>query len=160
MLVWIAVLAVIGASLLAAGVPPLVDPVAQNLVGLSAVMPIVIGAAVFESSRRAATPGKRALRLTVEHASGAPSFGRALARNALKIGLPWGIGHVAVYAIVDAASTGAAPEAWTSWLLAGSYAIPLVWLGSLFARDGRTVYDRITATKVRRRTTAGDEHPR
>lgn len=56
---------------------------AENLVGLTVVVPVVVGAAWFDSLPRAATPGTHVLGLRVEHA-GAPTFLRAFLRSAVK----------------------------------------------------------------------------
>ena len=75
------------------------------------------------------------------------SFPRALARNALKLALPWTIGHAAVIRIVSQGATG--PVSWTTWLLtAAAYLLPALYVASLLTGDGRTPYDRIAATQV------------
>ncbi|HEX6955345.1 MAG TPA: RDD family protein [Agromyces sp.] len=148
-LVWVAITAAIGLPLYLAGIIAPTGYGGLNLIAaLVVVVPVVVGAAWFESRSVAATPGKRVMRLRVRTAGGRPSFQVALLRNALKIGVPWLIGHAAVFAIV--ASSGAADPvpAWV-WLLTGAaYLIPLIWIGSLFVAGGRTPYDRATGTDV------------
>ena len=150
MLVWVAIVAAVGVPLYVAGAIRLDGFVAQNLVGLTVVAPIVVAAAWCESRRGGATPGKRALRLSVEVADGSggrASFPRALLRNTLKIGVPWLIGHAAVFALLDSSASGT-PPAWSLWLLAAAYVLPVLWLLSLFTPGSRTVYDPIAATRV------------
>lgn len=158
MLGWVAVVAAVGVPLYLGGIIRLNGFAAQNLVGLIVVVPIVVAAAWCESRWQGATPGKHVLGLAVEvvevdaagHADepvSRASFPRALLRNALKIGVPWAIGHAAVFALVDTpAST--APPAWSWWLLVAAYVLPLAWLISLLTPGARTIYDRVSGTHV------------
>jgi uncharacterized RDD family membrane protein YckC len=153
-LVWVAVVAAVGVPLYLAGATPDLGPVALNLMGAAlVVVPVTLALAGMESSRRASTPGKRLLRLEVvswpdRHRAG---FGRALARNTGKIAVPWLLGHAVAFAF----ATG---EGLTLPVLivltAVSYAVPILFVVSLFVSDGRTPYDRIVGTLVER--TAGE----
>ena len=157
-LAWVAVTAAIGVPLYLAGIIAPAGLLTLNAIGaLVVVIPVVLGAAWFESRPVAATPGKRALGLFVQTGAGRPPFRVALARNALKIGMPWLIGHAAVFAIVtSSATTETVPVG--VWVLTGAaYVIPLVWVVSLFVAGGRTPYDRITGTEVGRRAAATPE---
>ncbi|AYG02197.1 RDD family protein [Gryllotalpicola protaetiae] len=147
MLAWVGLVAAVGVPLYALGVLNLSDALAQNLVGLSVVVPIVLAAARCESHPRAATVGKRVLRLTVEHDGGRPTFTLALLRNTLKLGTPWIVAHAAVFAVVDSSAQGATP-AWAMWLLLGAYVLPVVWVVSLLLPGGQTLYDRLSSTRV------------
>lgn len=148
-LVWVAITAAIGIPLYLAGIIAPTGYGALNLIAaLVVVVPVVVGAAWFESRALAATPGKRTMRLRVRTADGRPPFRVALLRNTLKIGVPWLIGHAAVFAIVASSGTTAPLPAWV-WLLTGAaYLIPLIWIGSLFIAGGRTPYDRVIGTDV------------
>lgn len=146
---WVGLTAAVGVPLYLAGVIAPTGLVALNVIGaLVVVIPTVVGAAWFESRERAATPGKRVLGLEVRTDAGRPRFRVALVRNALKIGVPWLIGHAAVFAIVtSSADAGAVPAG--VWVLTGAaYVIPVVWVVSLFVAGGRTPYDRVSATTV------------
>jgi uncharacterized RDD family membrane protein YckC len=146
---WVAITLAIGLPLHCAGIIRLSDIVTQNVVAaIVVVVPVVLFAAAFESRGRAATPGKRALHLQVRSESRAPGIGRALARNALKIGLPWLIGHATVFAILLSITDGQSPPAGIWILIVVTYALPLVYIVSLFVGDGRTPYDRLTRTRV------------
>ena len=151
MLGWVALVAAVGIPLYSTGMLNVTGVLAQNLVGLTVVVPIVLAAAWCESRSRAATPGKRAFRLTVVHGDdvgrGRPTFARALLRNVLKLGIPWAIAHAAVFALVDTSASGPIPG-WALWLLAAAYVLPLLWLISLFTPTGRTAYDRLSSTRV------------
>lgn len=153
-LVWVAVTAAVGVPLYLAGVIAPLGLVTLNVIGgVVIVVPVVTAAAWAESRFNPATPGKRLLMLSVRGESGPPRFGAALARNAVKIGLPWLIGHAAVFAIV-ASDSDHVPVG--IWILTGAaYVLPLVWVVSLFVGDGRTPYDRMSGTRVvsRRRLT-------
>jgi uncharacterized RDD family membrane protein YckC len=105
--------------------------------------------------RGGATPGKRALGLRVRRPDGTPGatgvgWRRALARNALKVALPWELGHTATFLLAqrDAGSATVALGI-TSAVLA--YGIAIGYVVSLFIHSGRTPYDRATATSVDRR---------
>lgn len=148
-LAWVAVTAAIGVPLYLAGVIAPVGVLELNLVGACImVMPVVIAAACFESRSVAATPGKRALGLRVLATSGRPRFLVALVRNLLKVGLPWLIGHAAVFAIVTSSAASDTVPAGVWMLTAAAYLIPVIWIVSLFVPGGRTPYDRITSTSV------------
>jgi uncharacterized RDD family membrane protein YckC len=144
---WVAVTAAVGVPLYLAGVIAPVGQLTLNVVGaLVVVVPVVVGAALFERTR-GGTPGKRVLRLRVESGGAQPSFVQALGRNALKIGVPWLIGHAAVFALVSTAAEATVPvPVWILTVLA--YVIPLVYLVTLFLPPGRTPYDSAVRTIV------------
>jgi uncharacterized RDD family membrane protein YckC len=148
-LVWVGITAAIGVPLRLAGIVAPTGFGTLNLIAaLVVVVPVVGGATWFESRSVAATPGKRVMRLRVRTAGGRPSFRVALLRNTLKIGVPWLIGHAAVFAIVASSGT-TDPVPVGVWLLTGAaYLIPIIWVGSLFVAGGRTPYDRVTGTDV------------
>ncbi|WP_448002121.1 RDD family protein [Agromyces bauzanensis] len=153
---WAALTAAVAVPLYFAGVIGSAGVVASNLIAaVVVVVPAVVGAAWFESRAFAATPGKRVLGLEVRTDAGRPGFRVALVRNALKIGVPWLVGHAAAYAIfTSSAETGTVPAG--VWVLTGAaYVIPVVWLVSLFVAGGRTPYDRLSGTTVGTRKRAG-----
>jgi hypothetical protein len=84
-----------------------------------------------------------------------PRFGAALVRNALKIGVPWLIGHAAVFAITTGSADGGDVPAGVWVLTAAAYVVPLVWIVSLFIAGGRTPYDRLSGTTVVRHVEPG-----
>ncbi len=146
MLPWIGVVAAAGAVLWVTGVTHTFDPLVGNIVGfVTLIVPITIAASGFEGSARHATPGKRALRLTVERSvGGGAGFARSLMRNGIKYALPWELGHTAVFALFG---TTAAPPLWVTIVLVGAYAIPIVSLVLLLA-TGRALHDRVARTVV------------
>ncbi|MEV1128547.1 RDD family protein [Agromyces sp. NPDC049794] len=149
---WVGLTAAIGVPLYLAGVTPSMDVATLNLVGaLVVVVPAVVGAAWFESRRRAATPGKRVLDLEVRTDAGSPRLPVALLRNALKIGVPWLIGHAAVFAITSSSADDGTVAVGVWVLTAAAYVIPLAWIVLLFVAGGRTPYDRLSGTTVVRR---------
>lgn len=145
---WAGVVAAVGVPLYRAGVTRRQSTLELNLISaLVLVVPVVVAAAIAESRGGAGTPGKRALGLTVRSATGKPWFRTALARNALKIGVPWLIGHAAVFALTTGdRSRPVPPGLWV--LTAAAYALPIVYVASLCVGDGRTPYDRISGTRV------------
>jgi uncharacterized RDD family membrane protein YckC len=78
---------------------------------------------------------------------GRVSFGAALLRNALKVALPWIVGHATVFAFSTTHITGATPT-WLWVLTISAYVLPIVYVVSLFVRNGRTPYDLTAGTHV------------
>lgn len=146
MLPWIGVVAAAGAVLWVTGVTHAVDPVVGNVVGfVTLIVPITVTASGFEGRNRHATPGKRALRLTVERSvGGGAGFARSLVRNGIKYAVPWQLGHTAVFALFG---TTAAPPLWVTVVLVAAYAIPIVSL-VLMLVTGRALHDRVARTMV------------
>src|SRR5690606_20373375 len=108
-LAWVAVTAAVGVPLYVAGITAPMGAFALNVVSaVVVVVPVVAGLAWAEAGRRHAPPGKRARRLRVVDArtGGGVTLGRALVRNALKVGLPWTIGHGAVIGIAAGSASG------------------------------------------------------
>jgi uncharacterized RDD family membrane protein YckC len=110
------------------------------------IVPVTVWLAAWEST--GATPGKHAfgLRVRSPRDDGA-GWRRALARNALKVALPWELGHTATFLLTqrDGGPVKVALGA-TSAILA--YGIATAYVVSLFIRSGRTPYDHATATYV------------
>lgn len=150
-LVWVAATAAVGVPLFLAGVIATTSVVVLNIVGATVVIvPVVVAAAWCESRPSGATPGKRATGLLVRWGSIRVPYRLALLRNVLKLGVPWLIGHAAVFAIVSSSNASNEVPAGV-WVPTGlAYLIPIVWIVSLFVRDRRTPYDRICGTTVSR----------
>src|SRR4051812_31096826 len=112
------------------------------------VVPATVWLAAWEASERGATPGKRLLRLRVRTLQGRPpGWRRAVARNALKVALPWELGHTAAFLLAD-------PRTGRSLGLIGiacafvACGFAAVCVAALFIGQGRTPYDRAAATEV------------
>ncbi len=149
-LAWAAVLAAIGVPLYSIRLLPNLNGVLGNVVSfLVLVAPVTVVLARSESGAREGTIGKRARRLqVVDVATGSRvSFWRALLRNALKLAVPWGIGHLAVYGLIGTSSSGSVPT-WLKVVTGAAYLLPAVYVISLFVRQGRTPYDWISRTIV------------
>jgi uncharacterized RDD family membrane protein YckC len=148
---WAGVLAAVCVPLYLTGTLHALPVLAANVLSaVVLVVPVTVGLAALESSRHAATIGKRVMRLRVVSDHGARvGFSRALARNGLKVTAPWLVGHAAVYAITGTSATAATPG-WVWGLTGAAYILPVVWILSLFVASGRTPYDRLTRTTVRR----------
>lgn len=146
---WVLVTLAVGLPLYLTGVTHEGNAVMLNVVAaLTVVVPVVVAAAILESRSRGATPGKRVLRLRAQRNGETVGFARALGRNALKIGLPWLLGHAAVYAIVLTARGEGSTPVWVGILTGAAYVLPVVYVVSLFVGRGRTAYDWITGTDV------------
>lgn len=102
------------------------------------ILPATVWLAAWERGGRRATPGKRLLGLRV---AGPIGWGPALTRNALKLALPWELGHTTVYAFISGANALGIVCAVLAYGLAFTY------LGFVLARR-RTPYDRVAGTQV------------
>jgi uncharacterized RDD family membrane protein YckC len=119
-------------------------PIGWNALSFVAlVVPATLWLAAWEAGARAATPGKRVLRLRVDPAG----WPRSSVRNGLKVALPWELGHTAAYTLASPASS---PAAQAVGMVCGvaACAIALVYVVSLFVGAGRTPYDRVAGTAV------------
>jgi uncharacterized RDD family membrane protein YckC len=104
---------------------------------------------LLESSDREASIGKRTRHMRVVDAvtGSRVSVHRSILRNTLKIGVPWTIGHAAVFSIVQESGSGPVPV--SVWLLTvAAYVLPIMYVVSLFVGQGRTPYDLISGTVV------------
>ena len=134
--VWVAVVA---------GVPPGTGLLGYNLLALLlVVLPVTLALTALEAGGFEATPGKLRVGLRVRVAATRARIGhvRSLARNLLKLGLPWTLAHLAVLAVV----TVPTPDAAAGALIA--IVVPTTYLVSLFVGSGRTPYDWLTGTVV------------
>jgi uncharacterized RDD family membrane protein YckC len=149
-LAWVAITAAVGVPLYLSGVTHSVGAVASNLVAaLVTAVPATVVLTLLESSDRGASIGKRTRRLRVVDAvtGSRVSFQRSILRNSLKIGVPWTIGHAALFSIVQASGSGPVPV--SVWLLTVvAYVLPIMYVVSLFVGQGRTPYDLISGTVV------------
>jgi uncharacterized RDD family membrane protein YckC len=124
----------------------------QGLVLAVSVIPPVAAtvlAGVQESGPRAATFGKRPIGLEVRTTAGERvSRGRALLRNAVKIGIPWQLGHLVAIGSTFGGFQGRDPLT----LVAAAIIYPLmVVMVVLVARgSGRGLHDRLAGTQVGR----------
>ena len=119
-----------------------------QLVGLlTMTLPVVLYFSLTESSAMQGSFGKRALGLRLTDEAGARiSLPSALLRNLVKFA-PWEFGHMLAQQAVFSDEQGL--PIWTLVPATIAFAGPLVWLIELF-RTGRTPYDRISASQVRR----------
>jgi uncharacterized RDD family membrane protein YckC len=148
-LVWLALVAAIGVPLYLAGVTGQWSAVTANVVSaLVTAVPLTVFLAVLESGTRQASVGKRVMGLKVVGVRDGErlSFASALLRNALKVAVPWTIGHAAAIALVGSGSTTMSPGLVA--LTAAAYVLPLVYVVTLFAGKGRTPYDRAAGAGV------------
>lgn len=127
------------------GVSVSFGPFGYNLFALGlVVLPITVVYTVMESGRYEATLGKLrvGLRVRVDPSMERVGWMRSLARNLLKLGLPWALGQSAALATISA------PDLTAALGLLFAIAVPAAYLASLFIGDGRTVYDWLTGTMV------------
>ncbi|MET1005641.1 MAG: RDD family protein [Propionibacteriaceae bacterium] len=121
------------------------------LLAVSAVPPLVatLIAAGQESGVHHATWGKRRQSLVVTTMTGQPvSFGRALVRNVVKIGIPWQLGHtVAIGAAFGGFETG---DTLTLAATAVTYPLIALMIVMVARRNGRGLHDRLAGTVVQR----------
>jgi uncharacterized RDD family membrane protein YckC len=112
------------------------------------VVPATVWLTAWEATGSGATPGKRLLRLRVRRLQrGRLGWRRAVVRNAIKIALPWELGHTAAFLLSD-------PRSGRSSGLIGSAcaflacAFAAVYVAALFTGYGRPPYDRVAGTEV------------
>lgn len=144
----------LAAATLPLGIPLNLAGVRQHrgaVIALSAVPPLAAAlmAARAESDDRHDTWGKRAEGLTVRRLGGGrPSYRRALARNIVKITVPWQVGHVvaigAAYGGFEAGDPVTIGAGISTYVIIGAFAVTGGFGG------GRGVHDRLTATVVER----------
>lgn len=147
---WVAVLAVVGATLYLTGAVDSLSANVGNAVSFVVlILPATVAMAWFESSSREATIGKhaRGFRVVDAGTGSRVSFGRALLRNALKIAVPWEVGHTVAYGLVGTARGGAIPG-WLVVATVAAYLVPTVYVATLFIGHGRTPYDWLSRTVV------------
>lgn len=149
-LAWVAIVAAIGIPLYLSGVTADLPLVQLNLIASATlVVPVTFALASLEASTMEGSLGKRArhLRVVSARTGSRMSFPQSLARTALKVALPWTIGHAAVYGLVTTSPSEPVPI-WL-WVTTGiAYLIPIVYVVSLFVGTGRTPYDRLCGTVV------------
>jgi len=149
-LAWLAITAAAGVSLYLSGATHPVGALASNLVAaLVTVVPATVVLSLLESSPREASIGKRTRHLRVVDAvtGSRVSFRRSILRNTLKIGVPWTIGHAAVFSIGQ--TGGSVPVPVSVWCLTVvAYGLPIMYVAFLFVGQGRTPYDLISGTVV------------
>jgi uncharacterized RDD family membrane protein YckC len=133
------------------GVAALRAPLASSRVfrAVASSLPPVAAALVAaraESGAAAATVGKRREGLKVEAAAGVPEFTRALARNTIKIALPWTLGHTVAFGAADGAFARRSPVTLTAAVATYALVGSTVALGTF--GSGRALHDLAAATRV------------
>lgn len=148
---WVAVVAATGIAfyVLSGANGRLGSEVQENLLAFGiTIAPVTVGMTLTEM-RGGASLGKRVVGVRMSRGSdgGTPGFASLLVRNFLKLGVPWTIAHAGVFGLVDSSAEGG-PEAWVLILLLLAYALPVVYVISLFMFEGRTPYDRLSDVVV------------
>ncbi len=103
-------------------------------------------AARAEAGPTRATWGKAREGLRVEATTGSVGFGRALARNTVKIGLPWTLGHAVVFGAVDGGFERGDPLTLASTAAVYGLGLVTVVLGTV--GRGRAVHDLVAGTRA------------
>lgn len=128
--------------------------VGWNLViALLTVVPVTAWLAWRESRAAGSTPGKKRLGLSVvaTRTGESPGYARALVRNALKVAVPWQLGHLVAAEFASQAANAATP-AWTWLATAVVYPVMVIYVAALFVGSGRAPYDVVAGTRVDRRS--------
>jgi uncharacterized RDD family membrane protein YckC len=116
---------------------------------VSALPPVAatLLAALEEAGPRHSTPGKRRERLVVAGAAGHPlTLPRTLIRNAVKIGIPWQLGHI----VTIGASFAGFQRRDPLTLVAAAVTYPLLaaMVTAVARGSGRALHDRLAGTQV------------
>jgi uncharacterized RDD family membrane protein YckC len=109
------------------------------------ILPATLWLSAWEANASGVTPGKRLLGLRVRTLRGVRAgWRRAVVRNAIKVALPWELGHTAAFLLADPGSSSLLGLvcAFVACGLAAGY------VATLFIGRGRTPYDRAAATAV------------
>lgn len=144
---WVALVAAVGVPLYLTGLTGALRPLQLNLVGAAlVVLPVVAALTATEGGRYEASPGKQWCGLRVRRADGGRlGYGRSLLRNAIKVALPWLVGHAAAVAL----ATSTDPVGTDVWILtAVAYLIPLGYLVAALLGHGRAPYDVVAGSQV------------
>jgi uncharacterized RDD family membrane protein YckC len=116
----------------------------QLFVSLTLTLPVLLAFTIFEASTWQGTVGKRATRLLVTDRNlRRIGFGRSLVRSALKL-LPWELASTFVHRVPKVGDIPAV--AWAA--LIGSGTLTAVYVGGLFFRSRRPLYDLVAGTRV------------
>jgi len=123
------------------------------VLAMSSIAPVLatLLAARQESGAAAATPGKRRYGLVVTDRHGSHiRLGRGLVRNAVKIGVPWQIGHT----VAVGAANGGFEDMDPLTIGAAVIAYPLIgmMIASVVWNQGIAIHDRVAQTRVRATT--------
>ena len=118
---------------------------------LSLTLPVILYFSVMECGDPSASLGKRLRGLQVTGPDGGrPGFARALLRNAVKF-TPWELAHAAIWYVPGRPFIDPMPPA--NLAVCGlAIGLALLWATSLLSASGRTPYDRLTGTRVVRRS--------
>lgn len=108
---------------------------------LMLTLPVWLYFTLCEAFGRKATLGKRVLKLRVD---GSPR--RIAARNTLKF-LPWELAHTAIWHGMPI-PLNSEPTGLGTGLFLLSTGLAALYLVTLFVGDGRTLYDRLSGTRV------------
>jgi uncharacterized RDD family membrane protein YckC len=150
---YLAVLTLVGVPLRAAGLLPdqITTPggriLAQLVVIAVLTVPVTLWFAWWEAAPRGATPGKRLLGLRVSRLNGGGLSGSgSMLRSAVKIAVPWGVAHTAVWNSL----AWPGPDAPVNALLfTVANGLLLLYVAMLLLGAHRPPYDRLAGTIVR-----------
>ena len=148
-LAWVGLTAAVGVPLYLSGVTANLGTGPLNVIAtLVVVVPVTLALAKMEAGPREATVGKRlrGLRVVQSGSGFRASFRQTLLRNALKVTLPWSLGHWIAFELSRSTGRSVAPWMWAATALA--YVLPVIYVASLFRGRGITPYDRISHTVV------------
>ena len=123
------------------------SPSPRTVLLLSALPPLAATVAAAARETRTGTPGQQRQGLVVvDAAGGPPRLGQALLRNALKIGLPWQLGHT----VAVGAAFGGFERRDVVTLAATALVYPYLAaeLTSVATGSGRALHDRASGTRV------------
>jgi uncharacterized RDD family membrane protein YckC len=126
-----------------------VDPVSGELIGfVTLTLPVILYFTLMENSKYAATLGKGKVGLKVVSKDlSKATLGRLLTRNCIKF-LPWELAHFFVFRLFDFTRRDIPLPGWVLVGLITSQAIALIYTLFLFSKNGRSVYELLSSTRV------------
>lgn len=125
------------------------SPFKGQLVGfITMTVPVVSYFIIFEGGSRRATIGKRILKLYVKVASNHRDLMSIVKRNVIKF-FPWEIAHLGIHWSIYYNRQHIEPPLWV-WvtLIVPQLIIVVYFVSIIIDREGRSVYDKVSHTKV------------
>lgn len=125
-----------------------IDPVSGQLIGfITLTLPVILYFTIMEN-KYTGTAGKRKFALKVVSGNLSKArFGQLLLRNCIKF-LPWELAHFFDFRLYYFTSNDLAVPGWILTGLIVAQALALMYVIALFFKGNRSVYERLSATRV------------
>jgi uncharacterized RDD family membrane protein YckC len=127
----------------------LIGPFGTQFIGfITLTLPVGLYFYFTESSKRRASLGKRAVKISVKSMTGTVSKQQIAVRTIIKL-LPWEFAHAFVHQVVFYSQNNGTPPLWVMAGLSMANILPLIYLGFvIFRKDHRGPHDLAAQTIV------------